>query len=61
MGIEQPEAGEPAPHAAAYLRFDHSNPFWRQCQGLSALDPTGFERLEHAVEDAAVAMEVAME
>ncbi len=45
MGIEQPAAGEPAPHAAAYLRFDHSNLFWRQCQGLSALDPTGFVAL----------------
>jgi hypothetical protein len=54
IGIEQPVAGDPAQHPAAHLRFDRGHRFWRQCQGLSELDPAGFERLEHPVEDAAV-------
>ena len=61
IGIEQAVAGEPAQHAAAYLLFDHSNRFWRQCRGLSELDPAGLQRVEQAVEDAAVVVEVAIE
>ena len=51
-------AGEPAQHAAAHLRLDHGNVFRHRCRGLSELGPTGFERLEHAVEDAVVEVSV---
>ena len=54
-------AGEPAPQVAAYLLGDGNHSVRRQCRGLSALDPTGFERLEHTVEDAAVVMRMAIE
>jgi hypothetical protein len=54
-------AGEPAQHAAAHLLFDRGNRFWRRCRGLSEQDPTGSERLEHPVEDAAVVVEMAIE
>jgi hypothetical protein len=38
IGIEQLVAGEPTQHMAAYLLFDRSNRFWRQCRGLPELD-----------------------
>ncbi len=53
--------GEPAQHAAAHLLFDHDNHFHRQCRALSELDPTGLQRLENPVENAAVVVEVAIE
>ncbi len=61
VGIEQAVAGEPVQHAAADLLFDHGSRLWRQCRGLSELDPASFERLEHPVEDAAVVVQVAIE
>jgi hypothetical protein len=61
IGIEQPVVGEPGQHPAADLRLDHVSRFPRQCRGLSELDSTGFERLEHPVEDAAMVVQVAIE
>jgi len=54
IGIEQPVAGEPAQHAAAYLLFDHGNLFWCQCRCLSELDCALLDQVEYPVEDAAV-------
>ena len=48
-------------HAAADLLFDRGNLFWRQCRGLSELDPAGLQWIEDPVEDAAVVVEVAIE
>jgi hypothetical protein len=44
-----------------HLLCDHGNRFWCLCRGLSELDPTGLQRLEHPGEDAAVVMQVAIE
>lgn len=61
VAVQQAVAGEPAQHAAAYLHFDRSHRFWRPCRGRPELYPAGFERVEHAPEDAAVGVEVAIE
>jgi hypothetical protein len=49
VGLEQPTVGEPAHHPAADLLFDRSNRFWRQCPGLSELEPARRRRLAYTL------------
>ena len=66
LGVEQPAAGEPTQHPAAYLLGDGAEVLRCRCPRRTESHPiradgTLVEALEDAVEDAAVVMDVAVE